>query len=124
MGRSSSNFGGYRGRRTLTDILRIIAVVLAVAVVLVLAGLFVLQDYLMYTDDGLRVELPFFREEEQPEERALDPGNITVKEQSDRSGYGPAGQTRAEPEGSRLYPGGPEIALIGARVGIGPGVSA
>ena len=83
MGRSS-NFGGYRGRRTLTDILRIIAVVLAVAVALLLAGLFVLQDYLVYTDDGLRVELPFFQEEPSSGENTLDPGSITVKEQGNK----------------------------------------
>ena len=113
MGRSSSNFGGYRGRRTLTDILRIIAVALAVVVVLVLAGLFVLQDYLVYTDDGLRVELPFFREEEPPEGKALDPGSITVKEQGGRSSYSPAGQ----PEGSPVSPRDPENALMGWNVG-------
>ena len=63
MGWSGGNYGGYRGRRTLTDILRIIAIVLGILVALVLAGLFLAQDYIVYTDEGLRVELPFLQEE-------------------------------------------------------------
>ena len=38
MGRSNKDVGGYRGRRTITDILRFIAIALAVAVVLAVAG--------------------------------------------------------------------------------------
>ena len=38
MGRSNKDVGGYRGRRTVTDILRFIAIALAVAVVLAVAG--------------------------------------------------------------------------------------
>ena len=82
MGSSGRNYGGYRGRRTLTDILRIIAIVLAVAVALVLGGLMLAQDYLVYTDEGLRLDLPFFQEEGNASgQRALDPGSITVKEE-------------------------------------------
>ena len=43
MGRANKDVGGYRGRRTITDILRFIAIALAVVVVLVLAGVFYLQ---------------------------------------------------------------------------------
>ena len=39
MGRSSGDVGGYRGRRTITDILRFIAIALAVVVGLMLAGM-------------------------------------------------------------------------------------
>lgn len=86
MGRWGGNYGGYRGRRTLTDVLRIIAIVLAVAVALVLAGLFVAQDYLVYTDEGLRLELPFFQTEEEGDgSKTLDPGSITVREESGQS---------------------------------------
>ena len=35
MGRANKDVGGYRGRRTITDIVRFIAIALAVAVVLV-----------------------------------------------------------------------------------------
>ena len=60
MGRSNKDVGGYRGRRTVTDILRFIAIALAVAVVLVVAGALYLQKYLVYTDDGVRLDLPPF----------------------------------------------------------------
>lgn len=84
MGRSSGKYGGYRGRRTLTDILKIIAIVLGILVALVLAGLFLAQDYLVYTDEGLRLELPFLLEEGQASSQSpLNPEDITVKEQSE-----------------------------------------
>ena len=66
MRRTKNYYSGYRGRRTLTDILRLIAIVLAVLVVLLLAALFWGQEYLVYTDDGLRLELPFLQREETP----------------------------------------------------------
>lgn len=82
MGWSGGNYGGYRGRRTLTDILRIIAIVLGILVALVLAGLFLAQDYIVYTDEGLRVELPFLQDEGgTSSQSALEPDQITVKEQ-------------------------------------------
>ena len=43
MSRSNKDVGGFRGRRTVTDILRLIAIVLAVIVVLSVAGLIYLQ---------------------------------------------------------------------------------
>lgn len=82
MGRSSGKYGGYRGRRTLTDLLRIIAIILGVAVILVLAGLFLAQDYIVYTDDGIRLELPFLADKEEPVKSSPDPNNITVKEET------------------------------------------
>ena len=78
MRRSHRVYSGYRGRRTSTDVLRILAVVLGVLVVLAAAALFYVQNYLVYTDDGVRVELPFglFREEEP----LPDPGEVSVVE--------------------------------------------
>lgn len=60
MSRSSKGVGGYRGRRTITDILRMIAIALGVIVVLVVAGLIYLQRYVVYTDEGAKLELPPF----------------------------------------------------------------
>lgn len=60
MGRANRDVGGYRGRRTITDILKFIAVALAVVVVLVLAGLYFAQRYVVYTDEGPKLELPPF----------------------------------------------------------------
>ena len=80
MRRSHRGYSGYRGRRTSTDVLRIVAVALGALVVLVAAALFYVQNYLVYTDDGVRVDLPFglFREEDS----LPDPGNVSVVERT------------------------------------------
>ena len=103
MGRSNKDVGGYRGRRTVTDILRFIAIALAVAVVLVVAGALYLQKYMVYTDDGVRLDLPpflqMFRQEAGGKEPAgsvtpPDPGNVSVVVEPD----GSASEPPAEPE--------------------------
>lgn len=84
MSRSHSDVGGYRGRRTVTDILRFIAIALAVAVVLVVAGLFFLQQYIVYTDDGPKLQLPaLFQREEGPDGSVSipEPGSLSIIEQ-------------------------------------------
>ena len=70
-------YGTYRGRATATDWLRTAAAVLFVLVLLAGAGLMFGQKYIIYTDNGLRLDLPFLREDtpEQPEE---DLGDVTV----------------------------------------------
>lgn len=77
MRRSRDRVGGYRGRRTLTDYLRVIAGVLAVLVVLALAGLFFGQKYIFYTDGGVRLHLPFFS---QKKDDLPDVGDVSVVE--------------------------------------------
>ena len=59
----------------MSDNLRLAALGLAALVILVVAGLMFGQRYLVYSDDGLRLELPFGKEEEQ---KPLDPGDISV----------------------------------------------
>lgn len=79
MRRSGRKISNYRGRRTLTDLLRYTAIALGVLVFLVLAGLFLLQERLVYTDDGWRIEWPSFLQKE--EERPLpDPGDVSYTE--------------------------------------------
>lgn len=79
-----ARYGGYRGRATATDLLRMLAVVLFVVVVLVCGGLMLGQDYIVYTDDGLRLELPFFQREE-PEQDDLGEVEVIVEpEQSEQ----------------------------------------
>lgn len=85
MSRISKDVGGYRGRRTVTDILKFIAVALGVIVVLVLAGLFFAQRYIVYTDEGPKLELPpflqvFRRGEKEPGGSASlpDPSDVSV----------------------------------------------
>lgn len=88
MSRSNKDVGGYRGRRTVTDILRLVAIVLAVLVVLSVAGLVYLQRYLVYTDEGVKLELPPFlqslRGEKEPQgpggsASLPDPGSLSIE---------------------------------------------
>ncbi len=74
MGRISKDVGGYRGRRTATDILKLIAIVLGVLVVLAVAGMLYLQRYLVYTDEGPKLELPPFLQMLRGEDASKEPG--------------------------------------------------
>ena len=74
MGRSRYGYSGYRGRRTIHDILKVIAIVLAVVVVLMVAVLLWGQQFLVFTDQGVRLNLPFGGGEEPSE----DPGSVSV----------------------------------------------
>lgn len=87
MGRADRNTGGYhyRGRRTITDALKFIAVALGVIVVLVLAGIVYCQRYIVYTDEGPKLELPpllemFRREKKEPNGASSlpDPSDVSV----------------------------------------------
>ena len=60
MRRSQFDYHSYRGRKTTTDWLKRIALVLAILVVLLVAALLLGQPFFSYTDDGLKVNLPFF----------------------------------------------------------------
>lgn len=75
MRRSRYGYNGYRGRRTAHELLKLIALVLAVLVALVVGGLLLGQDYIVFTDSGPRLDLPFFREEEREEP---DLGDVSV----------------------------------------------
>ncbi len=59
MSRKRNAYGGYRGRNTMHDVLKVIVIVLAICVVLVFAGLFLGQRYLVFTDGGVRVNWPW-----------------------------------------------------------------
>ena len=101
MGRANKDVGGYRGRRTLTDILKFIAIALGVVVVLVLAGLFFAQRYIVYTDEGPKLELPPFLQMFRGGEK--DPvGSASLPDPSDVSVVidpgGSASEPPAEPE--------------------------
>ena len=107
MGRSSGDVGGYRGRRTITDILRFIAIALAVVVGLMLAAMLYLQKYLVYTDDGVRLELPpflqMFRqgedERDSPGSASLpEPGSVSLIEEPDVSQQEPDPVPEPDPE--------------------------
>ena len=80
MRHSSNGVGGYRGRRTAHDVLKIIAIVLGILVVLALAALLLGQRYIVYGDDGIRLETPFSQEDDK--EKPVDPDDIQVEDAS------------------------------------------
>jgi len=57
-------YTGYRGKTSAQDAARRILVLVVVLLLLAAAGLMAVQRYIMYTDSGIRLELPFFRREE------------------------------------------------------------
>lgn len=97
MKRVRSEVGGYRGRRTLNEILKWIAILLAVAVCLLLAGLFFGQEYIVFSDNGLRLELPFLEEREEPD-LSDQSGNVSVIVEPDSSQEENQGEQEDEPQ--------------------------
>lgn len=95
MRRSRNNMDVYRGRRTVHDVLKTIAAVLAVLVLLVLLGLFFGQEYIFYSEDGLRVELPFFSQDETRED-PVDPDSLNMTEE-DKSAQKPEEEDTSTP---------------------------
>ena len=115
MSRSRGGVGGYRGRRTITDILRFIAIALAVVLVLVLAGLWFGQEYIVYTDDGLRLELPPFLQNMRQERPQKEPGDVSYTDTEgpdgeDASLKDPAQPAQPDPQPSEPQPPEPASA--------------
>ena len=92
--KSQFDYHSYRGRTTLTDWLKRIALILALLVLAAVAALFVLQPFTSYTDGGLQWDLPFFSRQE-PESSAS--GNYTIVE----------GDPNAQPDASQEEPAPP-----------------
>lgn len=84
MGRRNGGYGGYRGRRTFHDMLKWVAAVLAALVVILVGVLVFGQRYLVFRDQGVRLELPFFH---QKDDQKPDPGDVSleVRPQGDQS---------------------------------------
>lgn len=111
MGRANKDVGGYRGRRTATDVLKLIAIILGVLVVLAVAGMLYLQKYMVYTDEGVKLELPPFlqmlrgeRSSEEPGGSASlpDPGSVSVVVDPGGSASEPRQPDEKEPAGFAL----------------------
>ena len=85
MGRRYGGYGGYRGRRTFHDILKLVAIILAVLVVILAGVLAFGQRYLVFRDQGVRLELPFFHQKDGQQQS--DPGDVSleVRPQEDQS---------------------------------------
>jgi len=96
--RVGRSVGGYRGRRTLRDNLVLVAVVLAIAVIVVVGGLLVGQRYIVYTDDGPRLDIPFFSGS--GAEEIPDAGDVSFVERpgDGAQSEGPAVSQPEEPE--------------------------
>ena len=60
MSRNNYHYDAYRGRSRSRTVLAVVVAVLVVLLVLAVAAFFLLQQYMVYTDDGrARLELPF-----------------------------------------------------------------
>ena len=60
------NYGPYRGRTTVRDILKGIIVLLVILLVALVGFLLFFQRYIVYTEDGIRLDLPFLQQEDVP----------------------------------------------------------
>ncbi len=98
------NYGSYRGRITSSDVLKVIIVILLILVVIVVGLLLFAQRYLVYSDEGVRLELPPFLSFLQPEREQPPAGpdldNVTFveKELEPEPGSEPAPEPEPESE--------------------------
>lgn len=61
--RRNYGYGSYHGRGGFRTFLKVVIAILAVVLVVLVAGYFFLQQYAVVTDEGVRFEIPFFRSE-------------------------------------------------------------
>lgn len=79
MGRFRGGYSSYRGRRTITDILKWIAIVLGVLVVLLVGVLVFGQDYLVFTDNGLQWRTPLASGEQKEQTQEQQDVNVVIQ---------------------------------------------
>lgn len=60
----AKGYGSYRGRSPFKKFLKILAIIIVILILLGAAAVVYLQQYLVVSHDGVRLELPFFRQEE------------------------------------------------------------
>lgn len=60
--KKSYGYGSYRGNSALRAFLKVVILILSVALVLLVAGYFFLQQFAVVTDEGVRFDIPFFRD--------------------------------------------------------------
>lgn len=75
MRRTKFDYRSYHGKRSTTDCLKLIALILAILAALAVAALLWGQKYFAYTDGGLRLTFPFLQQEERT---PADPGTVDV----------------------------------------------
>lgn len=96
MRRSQFDYHSYRGRKSASDWLKLIALVLAILVVLAVAVLLVGQKYISYTDKGLRVDLPFFQSD--PKQDSGDQIDVVEKDPDSDTGDNSQSGDASQPE--------------------------
>lgn len=69
----AKGYGSYRGRSPFKSFFRILAVIVVVLVILGVAAAVYLQQFLVISNDGVRLELPFFHHEEEIPEPVTTP---------------------------------------------------
>ena len=75
----AKGYGSYRGQSRLKKALKIFAVIVLVLIVLGVALTVYLQQFLVFSSDGVRLELPFLQEDAEQElpEQAVSPEPVT-----------------------------------------------
>lgn len=61
------SYDAYHGRNRFATFLKILIVVLILLLAVAVAALFFLEPYIVYSSDGVRLDLPFFQEKEDPD---------------------------------------------------------
>lgn len=107
--------GGYRGRGGASSWLRRIALVLFLLVLLAVGALIVGQEYIVYTDSGLRVELPFLQRDTEKQE---DLGDISVLVEPEKSEPEQPAETPEEQPEQPKQPEQPEQPLRAVQVSV------
>lgn len=64
MRKKYQGYGSYRGRSSLRNFFKILAIILLIAVILAAAAFIYLQQFIVISVDGVRLELPFLQQEE------------------------------------------------------------
>ena len=64
--RKTIGYRGYQGKKPKKSPMKAVVVLLVLLVLLAVAGLLFVQSYLTYTDDGVRLDVPFFPREQPP----------------------------------------------------------
>lgn len=64
--RRNYGYGSYRGKSAFRTFLKIVAAALALVLILLVGAFFFLQQYVVYSADGVRLELPFLTERDAP----------------------------------------------------------
>lgn len=108
--------GGYRGRGGANSWLRRIALVLFLLVLLAVGALIVGQEYIVYTDSGLRVELPFLQRDTEKQEEDL--GDISVLVEPEKSEPEQPVETPEEQPEQPKQPEQPEQPLRAVQVSV------